>query len=456
MNVAQLIQKKRDNQALKSEEIRFLVDGFTAGRIPDYQMAAFAMAVFCRGMNFEETTALTRTMMESGRVLEWPRGGTPKTFGVEHSLKGRRDARPTIKEFYCDKHSTGGIGDKISLILAPLVAACGVKVPMISGRGLGHTGGTLDKMESIPGFRTNLSVEEFQRIVAEVGCAVVGQTIEICPADKKLYALRDVTATVPSLPLIVSSIMSKKLAEGLDGLVLDVKWGSGAFMKNMPDAEALAEAMVAVAKLMGKKCSALITDMNQPLGRTAGNALEVEEVIAILNGECVADVLEVTMALGSEMLMMAGVAANGEAARAMLGEKLLSGAALKKFAAMVEAQGGNPAVADSPSVLPRARRKEHIHAPKSGVVQAVDTERLGWAAIALGAGRKVATDTVDASVGLSGIKKIGERVERRKPLLTLHYNNDRALAEAAHLAESAFLIGEEPVPMMPLVVEKID
>jgi pyrimidine-nucleoside phosphorylase len=442
MNVAQLIQKKRDNQTLTAEEIRFLVNGFSRGTIPDYQMAAFAMAVFWRGMNFEETTELTCAMMESGRVLEWPRrGGAPP---------GR--ALP----FYCDKHSTGGIGDKVSLVLAPLVACCGVKVPMISGRGLGHTGGTLDKLESIPGFRTDLSIAKFQRVVDEIGCAIIGQTADLCPADKKLYALRDVTATVPSLPLIVSSIMSKKLAEGLDGLVLDVKWGSGAFMKTVTDAEALAEAMVAVGKLMGKKTVALITDMNQPLGRTAGNALEVEEVIAILCGERVDDVLEVTLALGSEMLLLAGVASDEEFARRMLSKQLASGAALKKFEAMVKTQGGDAEVLENPRLLPHARATAEIDAPRGGVVQSVDTERLGWAAIALGAGRKVATDKIDHAVGLSGIRKIGERVEHGQPLLTMHYNSERGLGEAARLAETAFLVGEEEVPSLPLVVERID
>jgi pyrimidine-nucleoside phosphorylase len=455
MNVAQLIAKKRDNQILTGEEIQFLINGFTSGKIPDYQMSALAMAIFCRGMNFDETTSLTRAMMESGRILKWKSGGAGVP-PVRSSKTGRRDACPTIQNFYCDKHSTGGIGDKISLILAPLVACCGVRVPMISGRGLGHTGGTLDKLESIPRFRTNLPVAKFQRIVDSVGCAIIGQTADLCPADKKLYALRDVTATVPNLPLIVSSIMSKKLAEGLDGLVLDVKWGSGAFMKTVADAQALAEAMVAVGKLMDKKCCALITDMNQPLGRAAGNALEVEETIAVLNGERVSDLLEVTLALGSEMLVMAGVAANSEAAHAILNEKLLSGAALKKFAEMIRAQGGDDRVMEDPRRLPRARKNSALKSPKRGYIQAVDTERLGWAAIALGAGRKVATDTVDHAVGFSGIRKIGESVKKGEPLLTLHHNGARGLAEAARLAETAFLIGEERVAPLPLIVEKID
>jgi len=455
MNVSQLISKKRDSHALSADEIQFLVNGFTEGKIPDYQMSAFAMAVFCRGMNFDETTALTRAMMESGRVLKWKTGGSGVP-PVNRSEKGRRDAYPTIRNFYCDKHSTGGIGDKISLVLAPLVASCGVRVPMISGRGLGHTGGTLDKLESIPRFKTNLPVAKFQGIVDKVGCAIIGQTADLCPADKKLYALRDVTATVPSLPLIVSSIMSKKLAEGLDGLVLDVKWGSGAFMKTVADAETLAEAMVAVGKLMDKKCCALITDMNQPLGRTAGNALEVEETIEVFNGERIDDVLEVTMALGSEMLVMAGVASSSEAAHAMLNEKLLSGAALKKFAEMIRAQGGNDDVMENPRKLPRAKKTDALKSRKDGFIQAVDTERLGWAAISLGAGRKVATDTVDHAVGFSGIRKIGECVKRGEPLLTLHSNGTRGLTEAAHLAETAFLIGEDRIEPLPLTVEKID
>src|SRR5437868_6662315 len=294
-----------------------MIVAFTGGQIPDYQMAAFLMAVLFRGLNPAETAALTLAMRDSGDVLKFP-----------------NDPRPLV-----DKHSTGGVGDKVSLPLAPLLACLGFRVPMISGRGLGITGGTLDKLDSIPGFKTSLPTERIMQIVAEVGCVICGQTERMVPADKGLYALRDVTATVPSLPLIVSSIMSKKLAEGLDGLVLDVKWGSGAFMKTVADAEALAEAMVAVGQLMGKKIVALITDMNQPLGRTAGNALEIEESIGILCGEREDDILEVTMALGSEMLLMAGIASDSESARQLLGEKLMSGAALKKFQEMVESQG---------------------------------------------------------------------------------------------------------------------
>lgn len=316
---AQVIQKKRDGHALTEEEIRFFITGFTSGELPEYQMAALAMAVCFRGMTFDETMWLTRAMVESGKVVPWPRGGA----------------------FYADKHSTGGIGDKTSLIIAPLVAACGVKVPMISGRGLGPTGGTLDKLESIAGFRTGLSLDDFQRITEKVGACMIGATPEIAPADKKLYALRDVTATVSCLPLIVASIMSKKLAENVDGLVLDVKWGSGAFMRSREASLELGKAMVEVGKRYGKKVVALQTDMNQPLGDKIGNALEVQECLDIMAGNAhPEDLVEVTVALSAEMLLLAGAAKSVADARQILQKKLASGEALKKFEELVVAQGG--------------------------------------------------------------------------------------------------------------------
>src|SRR5271169_2845994 len=417
---AQIIQKKRDGNALTEEEIRFFINGFTSGELPEYQMSALAMAICFQGMNFDETMWLTRAMIESGKVVEW---------------KGRAGA------FYADKHSTGGIGDKTSLIIAPLVAACGVKVPMISGRGLGPTGGTLDKLESISGFNVNLSLNEFQRVTDEVGCAMIGQTAEIAPADKKLYALRDVTATVSCLPLIVASIMCKKLAENVDGLVLDVKWGSGAFMRTRETSTELAKAMVEVGKRYGKKVVALQTDMNQPLGRKIGNALEVRECLEIMNGSTRADdLLEVTLALSAEMLLMAGTAKNVAAAREILQKKLANGEALHKFAEMITAQGGDAKVCDDVKRLPSAKHIKPIVAAKSGFVQAIECDQIGYAVIALGGGRRVAADKVDFGVGFEEPKKIGDAVKAGEPLMIMHYNEETQAAEAARMVLDAYKI----------------
>jgi pyrimidine-nucleoside phosphorylase len=446
MNAAQLLAKKRDGHVLSDTEIHFLVDGYTKGTIPDYQMAALLAFIFCKGMTSDETQALTRVMMDSGMTLTWSK---------DH--------------FYVDKHSTGGIGDKISLILAPLVASCGLRVPMISGRGLGHTGGTLDKLESIPGFRTDLSAPRFQEVIDRVGCAIVSQTADICPADKKIYGLRDVTGTVPSLPLIVSSIMSKKLAEGVNGLVLDVKFGSGAFMKTVPEARELASAMVAVGNLMGRKMVALLTDMNEPLGRAVGNALEVEEAVAMLRGEpCDKELLDVTVALSAEMLVMAGAANNIEEASKRLREQLASGAALEKWNEMVRAQGGDPS-----APLPVARHVTEVRAERTGVVQSADGERVGWAAIALGAGRRVASDKVDHAVGFTGLPKVGKRRRERWSVYTKQKNKVGDMVEKGHLLAkihhnsddvqhvvkeimASFPISEEPVTRRgPMVLERI-
>jgi pyrimidine-nucleoside phosphorylase len=434
---AQIIQKKRDGNALTEEEIRFFINGFTSGELPEYQMAALAMAICFQGMNFDETMWLTRAMIESGKVVEWPRA--PRSF-------------------YADKHSTGGIGDKVSLILAPLVACCGVKVPMISGRGLGPTGGTLDKLESIAGFRTGLSLDEFQRVTDKVGCAMIGQTAEIAPADKKLYALRDVTATVSCLPLIVASIMCKKLAENVDGLVLDVKWGSGAFMRTREVSADLAKAMVEVGKRYGKKVCALQTDMNQPLGQQIGNALEVRECIEIMNGSAQADdLLEVTLALSVEMLLMAGVAKSVADARQMLQKKLASGEALRKFAEMIAAQGGDARVCDEVKRLPSARQKKPIAALKSGFVQAIECDQIGYAVIALGGGRKVAADKVDFAVGFEQPKKVGNAVKAGEPLMLMHYNDEKRGAEAGRMVQNAYRIEDKAVKtQLPLIVQKIE
>ncbi len=425
---AQIIQKKRDGHALTEEEIRFFVTGFTNGDLPDYQMAALAMAICFQGMDFDETMWLTRAMVESGKVVQWPTG-----------------------PFYADKHSTGGIGDKVSLILAPLIAACDVAVPMVSGRGLGPTGGTLDKLESIPGFRTNLSLSELVRVTGEVGCCITGATPEIAPADKKLYALRDVTATVSCLPLIVASIMSKKLAENVDGLVLDVKWGSGAFMKTRESSAELARAMVEVGKRYGKKICALQTDMNQPLGQAIGNALEVQECVECLSDPVAAlaerghsDLLEVTLALGAEMLRLAGVAKNVAAAREILQKKLARGEARAKWDAMVRAQGGNPAAA-----LPVARHQRVIPARQTGCVQAIACDQIGYAAIALGGGRRVAGEVIDCAVGFTQPRKVGDSVQMGEPLLIMHYNDDARAVAAERLVQTAYRIGAEPLGSRP-------
>jgi pyrimidine-nucleoside phosphorylase len=434
---AQIIQKKRDGTALTEEEIRFFVNGFTHGELPEYQMAALAMAICFQGMNFDETMWLTRAMVESGKVVEWKRG-------------------PGL--FYADKHSTGGIGDKTSLIIAPLVAACGVKVPMISGRGLGPTGGTLDKLESIAGFRTGLSFEEFREVTDKVGCCMIGATPEIAPADKKLYALRDVTATVSCLPLIVASIMSKKLAENVDGLVLDVKWGSGAFMRTRDASLELARAMVEVGKRYGKKVCALQTDMNQPLGQKIGNALEVRECIELMSGKAKADdLMEVTLALSAEMLLMAGVTKSVAAAREMLQKKLASGEALKKFGEMIEAQGGDARVCEDVKRLPVAKHTRPIPAPKSGYVQTIECDQIGYAVIALGGGRKVASDTIDFAVGFEQPKKIGDAVKTGEPLLVMHYTATTRATEAERMVQQAYGISTETVTARPqLIVEKIE
>ena len=424
-----LIEKKRDGGALSEVEIRFFIDGFTAGEIPDYQMAAMAMAIYFQGMTPEETVALTRAMMESGDLVD--------TSAIH---------RPKF-----DKHSTGGIGDKVSLVLAPMVAACGVAVPMISGRGLGITGGTLDKLESIPGYRTDLTEREFVATLQACGCSIIGQTGRLAPADKKLYALRDVTATVPSIPLIVASIMSKKLAEGIDGLVLDVKWGSGAFMATRERARELAAALVSVGRGMGKKADALLTGMNQPLGRTAGNALEVRESIEALRGEGAADLMEVTTALGARMLTLAGVAPDLGTAIRTLERTLADGEALAVFREMVRLHGGDPAVVDDPSKLPTAALVEAFPALRTGHVAAVDAGEIGRACVVLGAGRRKSDDGVDPAVGVSDLVKVGDPVDRGDRLLTLHANDRASLDEARRHLERAFRFRDEPVAPPPLL-----
>jgi pyrimidine-nucleoside phosphorylase/thymidine phosphorylase len=414
MRAYEVIHAKRDGRSVPAPDLAALVNGFTTGEVPDYQMAAFCMAVFFRGMDDAEVRALTEAMLRSGDVLDLS------------DIPGAK----------VDKHSTGGIGDKVSLALAPLAAACGVKVPMISGRGLGHTGGTLDKLEAIPGFRTDLSVDRFRALVREVGACLVGQTARLAPADRRLYALRDVTATVESIPLIAASIMSKKLAEGIDALVLDVKVGSGAFMKTLDEARALARTLGGIGSGMGKQVSALVTDMSQPLGRAVGNALEVTEAVELLRGGGPPDLREVTVELTAEMLVLGGAASDRSAARARVAGAIADGRGLAKLEEIVRAQGGDPRALHDPARLPRAPRTYDVGAEAAGIVQVVDAEALGLAAVALGAGRARVDDRVDPAVGLIVHRRIGDRVERGEPLCTVQVHRHRvAVLREVHRLE---------------------
>lgn len=413
MNPVVTIAKKRDGGELSRAEIAEFIGGFATERIPDYQMAALAMAIYLRGMTTAETAALTDEMLGSGKVLQW-----------------QDDGRPVV-----DKHSTGGVGDKTSLILAPLLACCDLRVPMLSGRGLGATGGTLDKLEAIPGYRTNLEMDEIGRVVERVGCVITGASKELAPADRKLYALRDVTATVPSIPLITASIMSKKLAEGLNALVLDVKWGSGAFMKSAENARALADSLVSTGERMNVKTVAHVTDMNQPLGRMCGNALEVNESIDTLQGKGPADLWEVTELLAVELLLLTKRAANHAAAKELIQGNIASGRAMQKFGEMVAAQGGD---LDQPR--PLAPTSEVV-SERAGTVAAMDTEQLGLAIIELGGGRKVLSDKIDFSTGLEMLVRLGDRVERGQPLVRM-FAHSKQQALAAKMVHEAIRIAE--------------
>lgn len=428
-----IIEKKRDGASLTGEEIGFFVRGYVSGAIPDYQMAALAMAIAIRGMTFDETCALTKCMLESGVVIDTSSVHQPKI----------------------DKHSTGGIGDKISLVLAPLVAACGVAVPMISGRGLGLTGGTLDKLEAIPGYRVNLTEEEFMRVVGACGCSIVGASDRIAPADRKIYALRDVTGTVPSIPLIVASILSKKMAAGLEGIVFDVKWGKGAFMKTKQNAKNLAKTLVEVSNLSNLRSSALITDMNQPLGRAVGNALEVIETVETLQGRGPADIVELTLALGTKMLLLAGAAADAGSARRQLLGKISSGEALERFGLMVRLHGGDADSLNRPDELVRADIKQPVPAGSAGYLHEVNAELIGRAAVALGAGRSKLEDKIDPSVGIICLKKIGDSVERGEPLALIYANSEERLAFAKPLVIKAFQVMEPAVEPPKLIVAEI-
>jgi pyrimidine-nucleoside phosphorylase/thymidine phosphorylase len=428
LRAVDIIRKKRDGGALSPAEIGFFIDGYTAGRVPDYQASALAMAVFFRGMTAEETVALTRSMMGTGEVLDLTALPGPKV----------------------DKHSTGGVGDKTSLVLAPLAACCGVFVPMISGRGLGHTGGTLDKLESIPGFRVGLSTDEFRDVLRRTGMGLIGQTPQIAPADRKLYALRDVTGTVESRPLIAASIMSKKMAEGIDALVLDVKTGDGAFMKTLEDSRALAQAMVDIGRGMGKKVAALITDMDQPLGRAVGNALEVAECIETLKGGGPRDLEELSVELAAWMLHLPA----GEpldASRARIRQALASGDGLRKFREVIAIQGGDPAVCEDPGRLPRARQKVEVRSEATGYVTGIACAAIGHAAMVLGAGRETVDSAIDPAVGLVLHKKTGDAVTAGEPLATLHVNDPARLEDATEMVRSAIRIGAQAPPAAPLV-----
>jgi len=429
MRAVDIIRKKRDAAELSREEIDFLVQGATSGAIPDYQLAAWLMAVIWRGMSAAELAALTEAMLHSGEVIDF-------------------SGMPGAK---VDKHSTGGVGDKTSLVLAPVVAAGGVKVPMISGRGLGHTGGTLDKLESIPDFNVNLSLGDFRRVLEACGCALIGQTPEIAPADKKLYALRDVTATVESPYLICASIMSKKMAEGIDALVLDVKTGDGAFMKKQADAEYLAQLMVETGTRMGKKVVALITDMEQPLGRKIGNALEVEECVEVLHGKGPDDLRELSLDLSAWMFLLAGRTKTVAGGKALASEMIASGRARDTFREVIRLQGGDLKIVDDTGRLPRAKHQTALQAPRAGFVTAIHCEQVGVASMMLGGGREKKEDSIDPGVGLVLAKKVGDAVKVGEPLCAVHYNAEAQLSGAMALLGKSFEIGEKAPQPSPLI-----
>ena len=428
-----VIRKKRDGAELSRGEIEGLVSAYTKGEIPDYQVSAWLMAVVLKGMTRAETAALTDAMLHSGDVLDFS------------SLPLRK----------VDKHSTGGVGDKTSLVLAPLAAAAGVAVPMISGRGLGHTGGTLDKLESIPRFNVNLSVAEFRRVLEICGCAMIGQTAEIAPADRKLYALRDVTGTVESPYLICASIMSKKLAEGIDALVLDVKTGSGAFMKSEKDAAFLAELMVETGERMGKHVVALITDMDQPLGNMIGNALEVVEVVEVLRGGGPEDLRELCLELAGWMLHLGGVSKTVAEGKQQSANLISSGKALDRFRQMVELQGGDPRVIDDAKRLPQAQHTTQVRSPRAGYLSAMQCEQIGTACVILGGGRERKEDSVDPAVGIVLHKKVGDRVTSGEALATIYYNAESKAARARQLIEASCLVSDAPPTVKRPLIHRV-
>jgi pyrimidine-nucleoside phosphorylase len=433
MRAVDIILSKRDGRTLARDEIQYFVDGVTRGTLPDYQASALLMAILLRGMTREETAWLTDAMVHSGIRVDL--GGVP---GVK-----------------VDKHSTGGVGDKTSLVLAPLAAACGVPVPMMSGRGLGHTGGTLDKLEAIPGFRVDLSLDEMKAALARVGCAMIGQTAQIAPADKKLYALRDVTGTVESIPLISASIMSKKIAEGIDALVLDVKTGSGAFMKTEADSRALAESLVSIGNASGVRTEAIITAMDAPLGRAVGNALEVIECIEVLKGVESADLVDVSVELAARMLVLGKIADDRESAERQVRGAIASGAGLERFRRIIEAQGGDPKVVDDYARLPQAPHHHIVSAPRPGYVAGIDAELIGRASVALGAGRDRVEDPIDHAVGILLAAKPGDAVRAGDPVLEVHYRDRGRLDAALRLAGGAVTIEDHSPPRRPLIVGEV-
>jgi pyrimidine-nucleoside phosphorylase len=433
MRAVDLIRKKRDSGEHSRAEIDFLISAYTRGEIPDYQMAAWLMAAWLRGLNRAELAFLTDAMLHSGEVLQ-------------HSESPGKKV---------DKHSTGGVGDKTSLILAPIVAAGGLTVPMISGRGLGHTGGTLDKLEAIPGFNTFLTLEEFRRVLRACGMGLIGQTAEIAPADKKIYALRDATSTVENIGLICASIMSKKLAEGIDALVLDVKTGTGAFMKREEDAVKLAEVMVETGERMGKKVVALITDMNQPLGRMAGHSSEVLESIEVLSGTGPEDLRNLSIELSAWMFFLGEKTADVEAGRVLAKELIASGRAKAKFRENIELQGGDARVVEEPGRLPQARSRVDVASPTAGFISGTDCQQFGIALAILGGGREKKEDRIDFGVGLEFHSRIGDRVEKGQPLATIHYNADTKLAEAKVLIANSYEITSAPPRELPKLIHRI-
>ncbi|HSR70355.1 MAG TPA: thymidine phosphorylase [Acidobacteriota bacterium] len=434
MNVVEIIRKKRDREANLPEEIKGLVAGVVEGKIPDYQISAWLMAAYLNGLNAEETRSLTRALIDSGRTVD-----------LSH-----------ISGLKVDKHSTGGVGDKTSPVIAPIVAAAGGRVPMISGRGLGHTGGTLDKLESIPGFRVDLSLQRFIRLVEEEGFALIGQTDEFTPGDRILYGLRDVTATVESIPLIVSSIISKKVAEGIDALVLDVKTGDGAFMKTLDRSEELARALTEAGRGLGKRVVALITDMSQPLGRTVGNALEIRECIEVLSGQGPQDLRRLCIELSAYMLWLSELAEDLDSARRLAGEQISSGRALRSLQRLIEKQHGDPRVVDDTSRLPGPRSEFQYTGPQSGFLQQARAASVGRAAMLLGAGRQTKDSKINPAVGIEMLKKVGDPVAEGEALALLHYDEEDRLQAALRELESAFRISPESVEAPPLIHKVIE
>jgi pyrimidine-nucleoside phosphorylase len=434
MNANEIIRKKREGGELTRPELQYLIDGYVKGTIPDYQAAAFLMATYFRGMTDDETSEFTRIMLHSGDVID-----------LSHI--------PGIK---VDKHSTGGVGDKISLPLASIVAACGVPVPMISGRGLGHTGGTLDKLESIPGFNTSLSIEEYKNVIAEIGVVMIGQTKDIAPADKKMYALRDVTSTVECIPLIAGSIMSKKLAEGIDALVLDVKTGRGAFMQSFARAEELATALVGIGNSFGKETIAFITRMDEPLGYAVGNWLEVVESVDCLRGKDIPDIMELTYVLGGAMVMLGGKAADLREGIDRCREVVANGKAYEKFRALVKRQGGDVGVLDHLGTYPPSKHAVEITARRSGYIASIDSLELGFAGIMIGAGRTTVDDIIDPKAGILLRKKAGSQVVQGETVATLYTDNDATLVPAAERVARAFSYSDAPPVFGPLIISRVD